>query len=46
MITARPKAMPGEDPASLPSPDEIAPQVVDMLSPSFAQSEMIVDFRR
>lgn len=42
----RAKAMPGEDPASLPSPDEIAPQVVDMLSPSFAQSEMIVDFRR
>ena len=42
----RAKAMPGEDPETLPSPDEIAPQVVEMLSPSFAQSEMIVDFRR
>jgi NAD(P)-dependent dehydrogenase (short-subunit alcohol dehydrogenase family) len=42
----RAKAMPGEDPASLPSPDEIAPQVVEMLSPSFTQSEAIIDFRR
>lgn len=42
----RAKAMPGEDPATLPSPEEIAPQVVDMLSPSFAQSETVVDFRR
>lgn len=42
----RAKAMPGEDPAILPSPDEIAPQVVEMLSPSFTQSETIVDFRR
>lgn len=42
----RAKAMPGEDPATLPSPDEIAPQVVEMLSPSFTQSETIVDFRR
>lgn len=42
----RAKAMPGEDPASLPSPDEIAPHVVEMLSPSFTQSETIVDFRR
>lgn len=41
----RAKAMPGEDPASLPSPDEIAPQVVEMLSPSFTQSEAVVDFR-
>ena len=42
----RAKAMPGEDPASLPSPDEIAPQVVEMLSPSFTQSEAVVDFRK
>jgi NAD(P)-dependent dehydrogenase (short-subunit alcohol dehydrogenase family) len=42
----RAKAMPGEDPKTLPSPDEIAPQVVEMLSPSFAQSETIVDFRK
>lgn len=42
----RAKAMPGEDPATLPSPDEIAPKVVEMLSPSYAQSETIVDFKR
>jgi NAD(P)-dependent dehydrogenase (short-subunit alcohol dehydrogenase family) len=42
----RAKAMPGEDPETLPSPDEIAPQVVEMLSPSFTQSEAVVDFRR
>jgi NAD(P)-dependent dehydrogenase (short-subunit alcohol dehydrogenase family) len=41
----RAKAMPGEDPTSLPSPDEIAPQVVEMLSPSFTRSETVVDFR-
>lgn len=42
----RAKAMPGEDPATLSSPEEIAPQVVEMLSPSFTRSEAIVDFRR
>jgi NAD(P)-dependent dehydrogenase (short-subunit alcohol dehydrogenase family) len=42
----RAKAMPGEDPDSLPSPDEIAPQVVEMLSPSFTRSEAIVDFKK
>jgi NAD(P)-dependent dehydrogenase (short-subunit alcohol dehydrogenase family) len=42
----RAKAMPGEDPETLPSPDEIAPRVVEMLSPSFADSETVVDFRK
>src|SRR5262252_8528516 len=30
----RAKAMPGEDPNTLPSPDEVAPLIVDLLSPS------------
>jgi NAD(P)-dependent dehydrogenase (short-subunit alcohol dehydrogenase family) len=42
----RAKAMPGEDPATLPTPDEIAPQIVEMLSPSFGESETIANFRR
>ena len=42
----RAKAMPGEDPATLPTPDEIAPQIVEMLSPSFGESETITNFRR
>jgi len=42
----RAKAMPGEDPQTLPTPDEIAPQIVDMLSPSFAENETVASFRR
>ena len=42
----RAKAMPGEDPAILPTPEEIAPQIVDMLSPSFGESEIVANFRR
>jgi len=34
----RAKAMPGEDPATLPQPAEIAPKLVDMLSPSLAEN--------
>ncbi len=32
----RAKAMPGEDPETLPLPSAIAPQLVDMISPDFA----------
>ena len=42
----RAKAMPGEDPTILPAPEEIAPQIVDMLSPSFGMSETIANFRK
>jgi NAD(P)-dependent dehydrogenase (short-subunit alcohol dehydrogenase family) len=42
----RAKAMPGEDPATLPTTDEIAPQIVEMLSPSFGENETVVNFRR
>lgn len=33
----RAKAFPGEDPMSLKSPDDVAPLVVEMLSPDYAQ---------
>jgi NAD(P)-dependent dehydrogenase (short-subunit alcohol dehydrogenase family) len=41
----RKKAMPGEDPSTLPSPDEMTPKIVEMLSPTFAQSGVAVNFR-
>jgi len=42
----RKKAMPGEDPNTLPSPDEMAPKIVEMLSPSFAQNGAAVNFQK
>jgi len=33
----RAKAMPGEDPNTLPAPADIAPALVDMLSPSLEE---------
>lgn len=41
----RAKAMPGEDPANLPDPAELAPLIVDMLSPSYEGHDEIVAFR-
>jgi len=41
----RRKAMPGEDPATLPSPDEMAPKIVEMLSPSFTQNGTAINFQ-
>jgi NAD(P)-dependent dehydrogenase (short-subunit alcohol dehydrogenase family) len=41
----RKKAMPGEDPNTLPSPDDMAPKIVEMLSPSFTQNGVAVNFR-
>lgn len=41
----RRKAMPGEDPNTLPAPEEIAPRIVEMLSPSFTQNGAAVNFR-
>ncbi|WP_137151524.1 SDR family NAD(P)-dependent oxidoreductase [Devosia sp. FKR38] len=40
----RAKAMPGEDPATLPSPADVAPKLVDMLSPSLKESGKLFDF--
>lgn len=41
----RAKAMPGEDPSTLPKPADIAPLVVDMLSPEYEAHDQIVAFR-
>jgi NAD(P)-dependent dehydrogenase (short-subunit alcohol dehydrogenase family) len=41
----RAKAMPGEDPAKLPRPEEHTQLLVDLLSPSNTKNGEIVDFR-
>jgi NAD(P)-dependent dehydrogenase (short-subunit alcohol dehydrogenase family) len=42
----RKKAMPGEDPNSLPVPDEMAPKIVEMLSPGYDRSETVINFQK
>ncbi len=42
----RKKAMPGEDPATLPAPEEIAPKIVEMLSPAWDRNETVINFQR
>jgi len=41
----RAKAMPGEDPASLPHPAELAPHLVEMASPAFDRTGVMFEFR-
>ena len=41
----RAKAMPGEDPAILPNPADLAPLIVEMLSPNYMQNDARVTFR-
>ncbi len=41
----RAKAMPGEDPSTIPQPDDLAPLVVEMLSPSFTKNGARINFR-
>lgn len=41
----RAKAMPGEDPSILPLPADIAPLIVDMLSPDYELHDQIIAFR-
>jgi len=41
----RKKAMPGEDPNSLPAPENLAPHIVEMLSPSYDRNETVINFR-
>ena len=41
----RAKAMPGEDPATLPRPEDVAPLVVEMLSPDWTGNAEIVSYR-
>src|SRR4051812_11620466 len=42
----RQKAMPGEDPNSLPMPDAMAPKIVEMLSPAYDRSETVINFQK
>jgi len=42
----RAKAMPGEDPATLPAPEELAPLIAEMLSPDYDKTDEIVVFRK
>lgn len=41
----RAKAMPGEDADTLPHPSDLAPLIVDMLSPDYAANGEIIQFR-
>ena len=40
----RAKAMPGEDPATLPHPSEIVPFLVEMASPAFSRTNVLFEF--
>lgn len=44
--TMRAKAFPGEDPMTLPAPEEVAPAICGMLAPSYAQNGAWVQFER
>ncbi len=40
----RAKAMPGEDPQTLPHPADVVPALVDMILPGYAENRMIYDY--
>jgi NAD(P)-dependent dehydrogenase (short-subunit alcohol dehydrogenase family) len=42
----RRKAMPGEDPATLPLPEDLTPRIVEMLSPAYERNETVITFQR
>jgi NAD(P)-dependent dehydrogenase (short-subunit alcohol dehydrogenase family) len=42
----RAKAFPGEDPMTLPEPEDVAPDIVRMLEPSYAENGAWVQFAR
>lgn len=42
----RQKAMPGEDPAYLIKPEDIAFKIVEMLSPTYGRNETIINFQK
>jgi NAD(P)-dependent dehydrogenase (short-subunit alcohol dehydrogenase family) len=42
----RQKAMPGEDPAYLVKPEEMAYRVVEMLSPAYDRNETLINFQK
>lgn len=39
----RAQAVPGEDPNTLPTPDDVAPALIDMVSPNFEHTGKIID---
>jgi NAD(P)-dependent dehydrogenase (short-subunit alcohol dehydrogenase family) len=41
----RVEAWPGEDPATVPTPEDLAPSIVMMLSPAFVENGAIYDFK-
>jgi NAD(P)-dependent dehydrogenase (short-subunit alcohol dehydrogenase family) len=42
----RQKAMPGEDPETLPTPAAVAPRLIDMILPGYGENGMLFDFER
>ena len=42
----RARAMPGEDPDTLPRPIAIVPKLVDMIAPAFAGNGVVVDYEK
>jgi NAD(P)-dependent dehydrogenase (short-subunit alcohol dehydrogenase family) len=42
----RAKAFPGEDPMTLPAPEEVAPAIADMLAPEYSQNGVWVQWAR
>lgn len=40
----RAQAVPGEDPMTLPHPSEVAPRLVDMIAPGYAETRVLYDF--
>src|SRR5262249_43951079 len=42
----RAKAFPGEDPNTLPTPDEVAPSITAMLRPEYQENGVIVRFQK
>ncbi len=42
----RAKAFPGEDPMTLPAPEELAPAIVQMLEPAYAENGVWVQWKR
>ena len=41
----RAMAMPGENPMTLPAPDDVAAKIVDLCVPSFSETGKLYDFR-
>jgi NAD(P)-dependent dehydrogenase (short-subunit alcohol dehydrogenase family) len=42
----RAAVMPGEDPMTLPTPDEVAQKIVELCLPSFQETGKLYDFRQ